>query len=323
MDISIIIVNFKSWKALGELLDSIACVKNNRFLSEVIVIDNRSDDGVLDTFKTKFPKIIFKENTGNNGFANGCNFGAKISTGNFLFFLNPDTIINEDAIFELWQTAISNPNYGIITCTQVDEYGNKYKENRFFPALNTLFGTFRFLNNFFNKKKLNSEFSLEKKIIFPNWATGAVILMDKAWYKKINGWNEKYWLYFEDVDICRRIITAGGKVALIKSTSILHKHGGASRINIKTKALTKTEVLISQHVYFNIHFDGINLYLIQFLLLFSHFLVKSILAFFGLIFFFIPKLYVNVIIFKNLFIYYFSAIINKTWISPRSTLYKK
>ena len=323
MDISIIIVNFKSWKALGELLDSIACVKNNRFLSEVIVIDNRSDDGVLDTFKTKFPKIIFKENTGNNGFANGCNFGAKISTGNFLFFLNPDTIINEDAIFELWQTAISNPNYGIITCTQVDEYGNKYKENRFFPALNTLFGTFRFLNNFFNKKKLNSEFSLEKKIIFPNWATGAVILMDKAWYKKINGWNEKYWLYFEDVDICRRIITAGGKVALIKSTSILHKHGGASRINIKTKALTKTEVLISQHVYFNIHFDGINLYVIQFLLLFSHLLVKSILAFFGLIFFFIPKLYVNVIIFKNLFIYYFSAIINKTWISPRSTLYKK
>ena len=323
MDISIIIVNFKSWKALSELLDSIAYVKNNRFLSEVIVIDNHSDYGILSTFKTKYPKIIFKENTGNNGFANGCNLGAKISAGNFLFFLNPDTIIKEDAIFELWQTAISNPNYGIVTCTQVDEYGNKYKENRFFPALHTLFGTFRFFNNYFNKNNLNSEFSLEKKIIFPNWATGAVIFMSKEWYKKINGWNEKYWLYFEDVDICRRITTAGGKVALIKSISILHIHGGSSRINIRTKALTKTEVLISQHVYFNSHFDGINLYLIQFLLLFSHFLEKSILAFFGLFFFFIPKLYVNVIIFKNLFIYYVSAIINKTWISPRSTLYKK
>lgn len=323
IDVSIVIVNYKSWNALSECLEALSNIENTRFSMETIVVDNCSGDGKLDAFKIQFPKLKFIENSGNNGFANGCNLGANASNGEYLFFLNPDTVANEAAIYELWQTAKNNPDFGIVTCTQIDGEGKKYKEVRFFPSLKRLFGTFRALNKFLINNKIKSYFSSYKNIIFPDWATGAVIFMSKNWFKKINGWNEKYWLYFEDIDICKRVWDNGGKVALIRNISILHKHGGASRININTKALTKTEVLISQHVFFNEHFKGFQQFIIQFLLVCSLLVEKTLMLIMGLIFFFVPKLKVNILIFKNLISYYFSALANKTWTSPRATIYKK
>ena len=321
-DISIVIVNYKSWEALRECLEAITAIDTDRFTFETIVVDNDSNDRKIDGFINLFPSINFIKNSGNNGFANGCNTGAHLSKGNYYLFLNPDTVAKEDAIYELWKTAKNNPNFGIVTCTQLNEKGKPYNEIRFFPSLKNLFGPFRAINKLFHKKQILDTFNQEKTIVFPDWATGAVIFMSSDWFKKINGWNEKYWLYFEDVDICKRVANDGGKIALLRTTSILHKHGGASRINIKTKALTKTEVLISKHVYFNEHSKGFERFLIQFLLLLTLLFEKTVLAILGCIFFFIPKLKVNLYIFKNLLVYYFSAIYTKTWISPRSTLYK-
>ncbi len=323
IDISVVIVNYKSWDALRECLEAITAIDNNRFSFETIVIDNLSNDGKIGYFKADFPSIIFIENSGNNGFANGCNTGANLAKGDYLLFLNPDTITSENALYKLWDTAKKNPDFGIVTCTQLNEKGKAYKEIRFFPSLKTLFGSFRAIHAFLNKRQIIQDFDVKKSIIFPDWATGAVIFMSANWFKKINGWNERYWLYLEDVDICKRITAQGGKVGLIRKTTILHKHGGASRINIKTKALTKTEVLISQHVYFNSHFTGFSRLFIQFLLLLSIFIVKTFLALLGIIFFFVPKINVNLYIYKNLLAYYFSAIYTKTWTSPRSVLYKQ
>lgn len=322
-DIAIVIVNYKSWDALSECLEALSAMETDRFSLETIVVDNCSNDGKYEAFTKRFPKIRFMENTGNNGFANGCNFGANAAHSDYLLFLNPDTVASEEAIHTLWQTAKNNPEFGIVTCTQVDAQDKKYKEIRFFPSLKTLFGPFRALNRIMNKKTVQGDFSNDKNIVFPDWATGAVIFMSKSWYQKINGWNEKYWLYFEDVDICKRVMDQGGRVALIRNASILHKHGGASRINIKTKALTKTEVLISQHVYFNEHTRGPKRIIIQFLLLFTLLLEKTLLAIAGLLFFFIPKLKVNLFIFRNLMRYYISAIGKGTWASPRAPLYSK
>ena len=323
IDISVVIVNYKSWNALRECLEAITAINNNTFILETIVVDNHSNDGEINHFKNIFPNVIFVQNTGNNGFSNGCNTGANVAKGEYLFFLNPDTIANENAIYVLWNTAKKNPDYGIVTCTQLNEKKNPYKEIRFFPSLKTLFGPFRALNLYFNKRKIEINFDKNKDIIFPEWATGAVIFMSKNWFVKVDGWNEKYWLYYEDVDICKKVIKQGGKIALLRNTSILHKHGGASRINIKTKALTKTEVLISQHVFFHEHTKGIERHIIQLLLLLSLFLEKTILALLGILFFFIPKIKVNIYIYKNLLAYYFSVIWNKSWDSPRSMLFKK
>jgi GT2 family glycosyltransferase len=322
IDISVIIVNYKSWEVLGECLDALKIIITESFCFEIIVVDNFSNDGRIDEFENLYPNIKFIKNTGNNGFANGCNIGAESSTGSYLLFLNPDTIANENALFELWKSAKNNPDFAIITCRQINEKLNKYKEIRFFPSLKTLNGTFRILDNYLNKRIIKKDFCESKKVVFPEWATGAVIFISSKWFKKINGWNEKYWLYFEDVDICKRAADHGGKVVLLRNVTILHKHGGATRLNIKTKVLTKTEVLISQHIYFNEHLKGINRIFAIFILVISLLLTKTVMGVLGFIFFFVPKIYVNFLILRNLLNYYFYAIYNKTWTSPRSVLYK-
>jgi GT2 family glycosyltransferase len=323
VDISIIIVNYKSWNDLKECLQSIVSITSDRFTMETIVIDNQSNDGRIEEFGNLFPSISFIENTGNNGFANGCNTGAAIAKGNYLFFLNPDTIISENAIYELWLNASNYKDVGIFCCTQINETNKKYNEIRFFPSLTTLFGPFRALFKLINNQTIKANYHPDKPIVYPDWATGAVIFLSRDWFDKVRGWTEKYWLYFEDVDLCKKVQNHGGKIGLIRSSFIIHKHGGASRINIKTKALTKTEVLISQHVYFNEHTSGFEKFIIQLLLIIEIVIEKTTLALLGTLFFFVPKLKVNLFIFKNLVFYYSNAISKMTWTSPRAMNYLK
>jgi len=164
--------------------------------------------------------------------------------------------------------------------------------------------------------------SNEDNIVFPNWLSGSLILMSKDWFYKLEGWNEDYWMYYEDVDICKRTIDLQGKIALTKDTSIIHNHGGASRINVKTTSLTKSEVIISRHIYIRNHFKSGVKFLSQLLLALVVIIEKFILAIFGLFLFFIPKMLVNVYLFINMLKYYFQAIINGTWLSKRSMNYK-
>jgi GT2 family glycosyltransferase len=323
VDISIIIVNYKSWNDLKECLQSIVSITSDRFTMETIVIDNQSNDGRIEEFGNLFPSISFIENTGNNGFANGCNTGAAIAKGNYLFFLNPDTIISENAIYELWLNASNYKDVGIFCCTQINETNKKYNEIRFFPSLTTLFGPFRALFKLINNQTIKANYHPDKPIVYPDWATGAVIFLSRDWFDKVRGWTEKYWLYFEDVDLCKKVQNHGGKIGLIRSSFIIHKHGGASRINIKTKALTKTEVLISQHLYFNEHTSGFEKFIIQLLLIIEIVIEKTTLALLGTLFFFVPKLKVNLFIFKNLVFYYSNAISKMTWTSPRAMNYLK
>ena len=323
MDISIIIVNYRGWKALDECLESIDSIVSKTFSFETIIVDNCSNDGQFSVFKQKYPKFTFIQNSGNNGFSNGCNFGASIAKGNHFLFLNPDTKITLEALETLLKTAVSHTEIGILSCLQINENNVFYNQNNLFPALGRFFGISRSLFKKINKVKLEKRFNNNNDLFYPDWVTGAVVFISREWFNKINGWNEDYWLYFEDVDLCKKISIAKGKVAVTRKTTIFHQHGGASRLNIKTKALTKTEVIISKHVYISNQFSkGIQIYLHSLLIL-GVFIEKIFLSLLSFFLFFIPKLKVSRLMLKNLTVYYFNAIRKQTWISPRAMNYKK
>ena len=323
MDISIIIVNYRGWKALDECLESIDSISSKTFSFEVIVVDNFSNDGQFPVFKQKYSKFTFIENTGNNGFSNGCNFGASVATGNHFLFLNPDTKLTLEALETLLQTAVLHPEIGILSCLQINENNVFYKQNNLFPALGRFFGISRAIFRKLNKAKLEKRFNTTTDLFYPDWVTGAVIFISRNWFDKIKGWNDDYWLYFEDVDLCKKVADSGGKVAITRKATIFHQHGGASRINVKTKALTKTEVIISKHVYISNQFStGIQVYL-QSVLIIGVLLEKTLLSILSLFLFFIPKLKVNRLMLKNVSVYYFNALQKQTWISPRAMNYLK
>lgn len=323
MDISVVIVNYRGWKALDECLNSLQVIVSSNLTFEVIVVDNFSDDGQFSTFENKYSNFKFVENSGNNGFSDGCNLGASKAVGKYLLFLNPDTTINLGSLETLLQTSIANPEIGILSCLQINENNSYYNQKNLFPAFGRFFGVSRIFYRKIFKKELQNRFENQSDLFFPDWVTGALIFISKGWFNKINGWNEDYWLYFEDVDLCKKVVQNGGKVAVTRKTTIFHKHGGASRINIKTKALTKTEVIISKHVYVSNYFSIFQQILIHSLLIINVLLGKIFLSVLGLLLFFIPKLKVHQLMLKNLSVYYFNAIKNKTWISPRSMNFLK
>ncbi len=321
MDISVIIVNYRGWNALRDCLDSLEKISAPDFYFEVIIVDNASNDGKLADFQSEYSDFTFIENSGNNGFANGCNLGAKNAKGDYFLFLNPDTTLTAEALDVLLKTYKSKPEIGILSCLQINENNTYYKQNLLFPSFSRFFGSFRAVWRVFHKDYLKKRFIIENNIFYPDWVSGAVIFISKYWFQKVNGWKEDYWLYFEDVDLCKKVAKNHGKVGVTKAATIYHQHGGASRINVQTKSLTKTEVIISKHVYIQNHFSGLKRGTLHTLLIFGVLLEKSLLSILSLLFFFSQKLKVNRLIFSKLCDYYGNALNKNTWISPRSVNY--
>lgn len=316
--ISVVIVNYKSWKDLNLCLSSLQQVFNTGFAIEVIVVDNDELSSQRTEFSKKFADFSFVANSGNNGFANGCNFGAQLAKGNYLLFLNPDTEISEKALESMRATLEANTDFGIVSCVQKNKADRKEKEMRFFPRLATLFGTFRTFYKLFTKKTLEAKYHPSKKIVFPDWVSGSLVMITKEWFERVKGWNEDYWMYFEDVDLSKKVSDHGGKVALLRDVSIVHNHGGASRINVSTSSITKSQVLISKHVYVRNNFNGLKRFWIQTLLVLYVLIIKLSLALVGGLLFFVPSLRVNFLVYLAMLRYYKRSLEYRTWFSIRS-----
>jgi GT2 family glycosyltransferase len=318
-DLSIIIVCHKGWERLNKCLDALDSFTGDNFKTEVIVVDNKSDDGQIYETKIRFPKFRFIYNKINGGFANGCNLGALNASGEFILFLNPDTVAAESEIENLLRAAEMNPEFKIVSCRQVNNNG---KENIAYGPFPTIFNLTGFQRAIFNHRKPQTV-NREPDICFPDWISGSVILTKNETFKRLGGFDEDFWMYYEDVDLCRRVRNIDGEIAFCRNITIEHNHGGSSRINLKTTSLTKTEVHISRHVYINKHKTGFAKFMIQIFLVTNNLISGGIMALLGLVLFFIPKVFSRTLIYFRLIIYYAGSLFRLSWISPRSVNFRR
>ena len=161
------------------------------------------------------------------------------------------------------------------------------------------------------------------QVLFPDWVSGSVVMMSRKNYDALEGWCEDFWMYYEDADLCKRAWESGGQVALVEDLKITHNHGGASRINFSVKALTKSEVVISRHVYISNHSRGIKRLLMQSYLVFNNlFFSQLLIAVVGIVFYIKPSFRVYPKLYVNIVKYYINSLVNRTWLSRRSINYK-
>ncbi|RCS27351.1 glycosyltransferase family 2 protein [Polaribacter sp. WD7] len=319
IDISIITVTYKSWDTLRDLLNSIQQSICKDLNIEIIIVDNYAQDSEYLSVLKEFPNAIYIKNPKNSGFASGCNIGAKKAKGAYYLFLNPDTIATKEAVSKMYAYLKHHDNCGIVSCKQKKMDGTFEKIKRYFPRLSTIFGFFRVVNN--NALERNTKET--ENFLYPEWVSGAVVFMSSSWFSKVNGWNEDYWMYYEDIELSKNIRNLGGEVVLLKNCFIIHKHGVSSRINIKTTAITKTEVLISKHVYLHNNFSRFYRFFLQSIVLFYNVFSKLIIAIVSLPLCFIPKARLQILLLLNIANYYISALQNGTWLSKRSVNYGK
>jgi len=320
MDVSIIIVNYNSWVVLSNCIESILNL-NTALNTEIIVVDNKSTNDLFLQYQKKFPTVKWISNSGNNGFANGCNLGAANANGDYLFFLNPDTKL-KTGVLEHFTAIYHKENIGILSCLQTNSKDSFHKYNLLFPKSLRFFGVLRSLERVFKKKQLTEHFKETATRSYPDWISGSAIFISKDNFDLIEKWNEDYWMYFEDVDLCKKTQDNNLLCVITKEVSLFHLHGGASRVNPKTKAITKSEVIKSRHVYIANHFSPANQQWLHTLLMTNNMFSVGIFAILSFPLFFLKKLKVNRYKFLELYRYYNTALKHKTWLSYRSTNFK-
>lgn len=237
MDVSIIIVNYNSSKLVIESIDSI--IKQTKNVTyEVIVVDNNSekDLGKLLTLRygTLVSCILLHENI---GFGRANNEGAKLAKGRNILFLNPDTVILNDAISIMCHYLDLNKNIG--ACGG-NLYNSDFVLTRSFrkclPSLSWLIGSM-FFSGFYETILYgnNKCFNTTDKVMDVSYVVGADLMISAKLFNKLNGFNPCFFMYYEEIELCARITDKGYRIVNIPFAKIQHLEGKSSN-NMKTKA---------------------------------------------------------------------------------------
>jgi GT2 family glycosyltransferase len=235
MELSVVIVNYNVKYFLEQCLCSVnKAIAVSKISIEVIVIDNNSEDNSLSYLMPAFPCVKFIINTENLGFAKACNQGYKLSSGKYVLFLNPDTIIPEDCFLKCISFFEAHADAGAVGVRMLDGQGNFLKESkRAFPAPATsLFKLFGFARLFPTSKtfsKYHLGYLNENKNHEVDVLAGAFIMVRRDVLDKLHGFDETFFMYGEDVDLSFRIQKLGYKNYYFAETSIIHFKGESTK----------------------------------------------------------------------------------------------
>jgi GT2 family glycosyltransferase len=245
MKLTIQIVNFRSRHYLKECLFSIA--KNLPVGAEVEIIivnnDENSLDGIADEAKGG-PVVQIAEINKNVGFGSAHNAGLERSQGEYILFLNPDTKIHPGSLKKMLEAFTEDEKVGIVGPLLVDSTG-KIDPDCFGPR-RTLLSTIR--GKIFSQKERSPDFNNE--IFETDWVSGGAMLVRRSVFEAVGGFDENYFMYFEDVDLCLRVKKQGLKIAVNPKARVFHE-SGKSFSNEREK---KKHYYASQDYYIRKHF---------------------------------------------------------------------
>jgi hypothetical protein len=224
MDLTIAIVSYNCRDYLRACLASLPAE-----IGEVSVVDNASSDGAAEMVEAEFPAVALIANRENRGFAAACNQALRSARGRYLLLLNPDTTVSPGALQEMLSFLDSHPRAAAAACRLANPDGTLQPSVRAFPTPAAVLGMFTVLGclGFFRSavrryRQTDFDYGRESRIEQPMGA--ALFLRREAW-EKAGGMDEGYFLYLEEVDLCRRLFDAGGEIWYNPRCNILHAGG--------------------------------------------------------------------------------------------------
>lgn len=235
--LTITIVNYNSGEYLEKCLESLVKVKNEIDF-DVVVIDNNSKDNSISSIKDKFKDFEFIENHENLGFGKAHNIALKKAKTPYVLTLNPDTQIPTGTLKFILDYMENNPEVGLSTCKIEKIDGSlDIASHRGFPTLKASFMYF-FLKNdrlyHLTDRNMNEIHEIDS-------AVGAFMFMRKKVLDEIGYFDEDYFLYGEDLDLCFRIKKAGYKVMYIPNVSAIHVKGISSGIKKHSQEISNAD----------------------------------------------------------------------------------
>ncbi|SFA42254.1 hypothetical protein SAMN04488511_10324 [Pedobacter suwonensis] len=253
MDVSVILVNYNTKDLLRQCLLSIF-EKTLMVTFEVIVSDNDSKDGSLEMLHEEFPNVIALQNNANLGFGKANNKAISVAKGKYLFLLNTDTYLLNNAIKILFDY-MENPQHNRVGCCGGDLFdarGGKQASFGNFPSVLdaiSQIGFYRFYKNYYNKHISAGAINPDQTIKEVDFICGADMFIRRTLLDQIGAFDEDFFLYFEETELSYRIKQAGFKSVLVPQAEIVHLEGGSQ--GMETFNFFKTSVFAkSRKLYF-------------------------------------------------------------------------
>jgi GT2 family glycosyltransferase len=254
--LSVVIICWNDRKVIMECLRSIYA-NTHRTSFEVIISDNGSEDGSVESIRHEFPSVNVIENGTNVGFAKANNVGIRASAGEYVLILNPDTIIHEHALDTWIEYADRHPRAGAFGCRVLNPDGSFQSPARPFPTLGRSWVAALYLRKlaFVSRKFISDTYTgwsgdTEREI---DWQSGCCVMARRYVLELIDGFDEQFFYHYEEVDLCRRIWNTGYYIQYTPSATITHLGGqSVGRFPIRF-ALEKER---NRYRYFYKHFGA-------------------------------------------------------------------
>lgn len=233
MELSIVIVNFNVKPFLEQALISIQKATES-IETEILVVDNASQDGSVAMIQEKFPEVNLIVNTQNKGFAAANNQALKLAQGRYIACINPDTIMQEDTFSTLIDFFKTHPAAGILGCKILNPDGTlQLACRRSIPTPWVAFTKISGLSQFFPQSRLFGRYNLTylnpDETYEVEAISGSFMLFRQEALNQVGFFDETWFMYGEDLDLCYRFRQAGWKIYYVPATKIIHFKGESSK----------------------------------------------------------------------------------------------
>lgn len=255
-DLSIIILNYNVKQLLLNCLKFIKRPQVTGYRLQVIVVDNDSSDGSVEAVREQFPQVEIIQNKANLGFAAGNNAGIPFVKAPVILFLNPDTIIVNDAIQKSYEHLMSNPDIGALTCrVELPDGRLDYSCHRGFPTPWNSFCYFLGLSKIFPKSPIFAGYTATylniNKSHEIDCVTGAFLMVRKIAGDQIGWWDKDYFWNGEDIEFCYQLKMRNWKIFFYPAEKIIHYKGSSAK---KEKSETLGHGISAMKIFYKKHY---------------------------------------------------------------------
>ena len=234
-ELSVIIVHYHTPELLRLCLRSLEANLKD-LAKEILVVDSAAETDMEETLAEEFPSVKYRPHKNNLGYAAGVNQGLKQASGQYILILNPDIIVKSGVVQAMLAHLKTHPQVGLLGPKLLDFSGARQNSCfRFYRPLTIVYRrTFLGLLPFAKKAlaKFNYQGELAGEVFYPDWLMGSALLTTREAVNRVGLMDEKYFLYFEDVDWAHRFWENGYQVAYLPSVAVFHYHQRRSRAGL-------------------------------------------------------------------------------------------
>lgn len=253
--LSAIVLNYRSPR------DTVKCVQALQKQTiadamEILVVDNHSDDesiGFIRAQLSGLPGVRIIEERENLGYGRGNNAASHLAQGEYLLILNPDNVLPPDGAATMLKALKADPSAGVVGPALVYPDGSVRPSARRFPSPRDLLSKRMFPGPWHAAYEEERKRLMSAPAVDVDWLVGACLLLRTDLYKELGGFDERFFLFFEDIDLCRRIHALGKKVLYLSSLKVLDRKGrlsGSSIFSLFTRKTTRIHLASAIKYFF-------------------------------------------------------------------------